>query len=157
LTDGLPSLKELVERELKRRAEGTDYRPAFWFVSHDKPGALTDVAVAMAAIIERADSDEDGDVVYVSPSIERAVLDKLHAEHPKRMAICNQVVHPDDSMRERGRLLDKPELVPGWVTKRRYGPLITDMAWSRCGRTPNAPCLLGRQRTEVCEQHETRQ
>jgi hypothetical protein len=106
LTEGFPSLKEMVELELKRRAEGEDHRPAFWFVACDESGALTDVDEAVAAIIDRTDNDPQGKVVYVSHLIERAVFDALHVAHPKRMPICNSIVAPGQSMRD----LPRPDI-----------------------------------------------
>jgi hypothetical protein len=87
-------LQEIIESELARRENREDMRPALWFVSCDEPGALMDVDEAVKVIVERADNDLSGKPVYVSRSIEKAVMDALHVGYPKRWSICNQVVSP---------------------------------------------------------------
>jgi hypothetical protein len=100
-------LKEMVEREIGRRTDCEDMRPAFWFVTDEEhPRALADVTTAVAAIIERTDGDDQGELVYVTRAIERGVFDALHAAHPRRMIICNQIVSPGQSMRD----LPRPDI-----------------------------------------------
>jgi hypothetical protein len=85
-------LQQMVAAEIARRQESENQKPAFWFVAHDQPGALTDIRQAVAAIVERTDGDDQGKPIYVAHSIEKAVMDALQAAHPKRYVMCNSVV-----------------------------------------------------------------
>jgi hypothetical protein len=119
----LNKLRELITAEIARRDNSENMMPAFWFVVHDMPGALTDVDEAVAAIVKAADSEPYGAVMNVSPSIANAVMDALHRDHPRRMTIRQDVVRPGASQRKRGLLVEQPELPPVRVSGAEEGML----------------------------------
>jgi hypothetical protein len=51
---GIPSLHEMVARELARRQEGDGKFPALCFIVNDEAGALTDVEAAVQTVIADA-------------------------------------------------------------------------------------------------------
>jgi hypothetical protein len=102
LTEGFPSLKELVERELARRANAEDMRAALTFIAHDTPNSLVSVDEAVKAI-EATDGDDSGKPIYVAKAIEVAVLDALQTLHPKRAIVCSSVVKHSRSLRDLAR------------------------------------------------------
>jgi hypothetical protein len=109
----LNKLRELITAEISRRESGIDMQPAFCFVVHDRPGAMTDTATAVASIIEQTEGDGSTPPVCVTRSIGAQVADALQAKFPKRLIISSPIVGPSDSMRERGRLVNEPQVEPG--------------------------------------------
>lgn len=84
---GFPSLQELVQRELARREEaGARYNP-FTYVVRDWPGAISDIATAVAAIEAELEARDKGIACsrpVIGPSIQADVEAALHAKYPKR-------------------------------------------------------------------------
>jgi alkanesulfonate monooxygenase SsuD/methylene tetrahydromethanopterin reductase-like flavin-dependent oxidoreductase (luciferase family) len=108
----LNKLRELIAAEIAKRDDSINMQPALVFVIHDKPGALTDAAAAIAAIVEHAERDDSSPMVCVARSIGDQVADALERKFPKRMIISQPVVGPNDAQRARGRLPIDTDLQP---------------------------------------------
>jgi hypothetical protein len=94
-----PSLKQLVEAEIARRAEGNGSWPAFYY-NVDRIGGIDDTKAAVAEITANAGS---GTAISVSNSIAAEVETALRVKFPRRLQIRRVVV---DAPR---RHADRPE------------------------------------------------
>jgi hypothetical protein len=72
-----------------------------------------DVATAVDAIIEQHEKADNSSMVCVTRSIGERVADALQARFPKRMIMAMPIMAPGESHRERGRLVEQPELEAG--------------------------------------------
>jgi hypothetical protein len=104
-------LRDLIANEIARRDNSVSMLLALCFVISNKPGAITDTATAVAAIIEHAEESK-GDLVSVARAIGEQVADALERKFPKRTIISSPITSPGQSQRERGRLVEQPELDP---------------------------------------------
>jgi hypothetical protein len=109
----LTKLRELIAAEIARRDNSINMQPAFVFVIHDRPGALSDVEAAVEAIIEQHERDDNRPMVCVTRAIADQVADALERKFPKRTIICHPITSPSDSMRKRGLLKPEPNVGPG--------------------------------------------
>jgi hypothetical protein len=109
----LNKLRELITAEIARRDNSVNMQPAFVFTIRDRPGAMTDVAAAVAAIVEQTDGDGNTPPVCVTRAIGEQVGDALDRKFPKRMIISHPITSPSDSMRERGKLVNEPQVAVG--------------------------------------------
>jgi hypothetical protein len=108
----LSGLRQLIRDEIAKREDGTNMQPAFCFVVHDRPGALEDTPTAVAAIIEQTEKDDASPVVCVTRAIGEQVADALETKFPRRLIISHPIQAPGQSLRERGRLDERPEPAP---------------------------------------------
>jgi hypothetical protein len=89
---GIPSLHEMVARELARRQEGDSKYPALSFIVNDGAGAMTDAEAAAKATIAAFDAKDIARRVTVTSSIAEAVVTALRAVHPRRMILMRRIV-----------------------------------------------------------------
>jgi hypothetical protein len=103
---GIPSLHEMVARELARRQEGDGKYPALSFIVNDEAGAMTDAEAAAKATIAALDANDFARRVTVTSAIAEAVVTALRAVYPKRMILMHRIV----SSPLRAEELARPEI-----------------------------------------------
>jgi hypothetical protein len=109
----LSTIRSLIAAEIARRDNSIDMMPAFTFMINDRPGALTDTATAVTAIIEQTEKGDNSPMVCVARAIGNQVADALERKFPRRTIVSSPIVGPSDSMRERGKLCNEPQLEVG--------------------------------------------